>query len=291
MKIKIKKLRELNFGKLISVGTDPTTYSFDEYIENEYEHHPINGYCVSCEELGCNISKDDDSYILTNISHGAHSSDFFKACKKTVTSSWHHEPIMFIFESPSSADNENEGVPYDGYNKQPSTEWYWIQEWYWLYENWEPAIFPNGFNGRQYGGFVWSAALTFKLANVYVTNLVKCGLNNEEGSFQGLASFQNETIENCYMNFLKEEISIIKPRIIFAVGTNAEWWINYFVNEYYAHMDCIVQYLPHPSAFIRKEHLRTIYFIHIVRALLKAEIINVNQTIELLKLCLDRFDF
>lgn len=78
----MQKLRKLNFEKLISVGVpDVTTYSFDEYKNNGYEHPGINGYCVSCEAKGCNHSKDDPSYKLTNISHGAHSSDFFQALK------------------------------------------------------------------------------------------------------------------------------------------------------------------------------------------------------------------
>ena len=121
----MKKLRKLNFGKLISVGSDPASYSFDEYINNEYEHTPIKGYCVSCEELGCNVSKDDPSYKLTNISHGAHSCDFFRALeKKPDTRNWHKDPIMFVYESPSKDYGIYKEVPpLKEYNKRPSKEW------------------------------------------------------------------------------------------------------------------------------------------------------------------------
>ena len=281
----MKELRKLNFDRLISVGVpDVTTYSYDEYKNNSYEHKPLDGYCVSCEEKGCNISTDDDSYKLTNISHGAHSNDFFLALEeKPDTADWHHEPIMFVYETPSSDYGIYKDIPpYNGYNKRPAKDWYWI------HEDWAHITYPEGFKGGVYGEFVWSATLTFKLANVYMTNLVKCGLNNAEGKFKGLASFKNETVENCHRNFLSEEISIIKPKIIFAVGSNTERWINHFVKDKY-----FVRQLPHPAGKrrgFRDDHYRAIYFWGIVTALHKAAIINTDEGCELVKLYLDDYD-
>ena len=258
----MQELRKLNFNKLISIGApDVTTYSYDEYKANELKHKPINGYCVSCEEKGCSSASDDASYNLTNISHGAHSSDFFQAYyKKQDISDWHHEPIMFVYESPSRDYQIYEKVRFKGYNKHPSKDWYWI------HKDWDSSIeYPKGFKGGVYGDFVWSAVLTFKLTNVYVTNLVKCGLNNAKGEFKGLASFKNKTVETCYTNFLSEEISIIKPKIIFAVGSNVEWWVNHFVKDKY-----FVQQLPHPAGQrrgFRDDHYKAIYFWEVVRAL------------------------
>lgn len=171
-----EEIRKLNFSKLISVGIpDVTTYSYDEYRSNGCKHTPIKGYCISCEEQGCNSSKDDDSYKLTNISHGTHSSDFFRAINMGQdTSDWHHEPIIFIYESPSLDYGIYKEVPYNGYEKRPSKDWYWIDR--------DPnfVTYPDLFKGGEYGGFVLSAITTFKLANVYITNLVKCGLNNKK---------------------------------------------------------------------------------------------------------------
>ena len=92
----MEELRRLNFNKLISIGIpDVTTYSYDEYRNNGCKHTPINGYCISCENKGCNSSEDDDSYKLTNITHGTHSSDFFRAINmEQDTSNWHYEPIV-----------------------------------------------------------------------------------------------------------------------------------------------------------------------------------------------------
>ncbi len=127
-RFKMNELRKLNFNELISVGVpDVTSYTFDEYKKNGYEHTPINGYCTSCEEKGCSSANDDDSYQLTNISHGAHSSDFFRALKvKANTTDWHKESIMFVYETPSLDYGIYKEVPYQKYKKHPSKDWYWI---------------------------------------------------------------------------------------------------------------------------------------------------------------------
>ena len=276
----MEELRRLNFNKLISIGIpDVTTYSYEEYKNNGCKHTPINGYCISCEKQGCNSSKDDDSYKLTNITHGTHSSDFFRAINmEQDTSNWHHEPIIFIYESPSRDYDIYKKVSYNGYKKCPSKDWYWIDR--------DPSFvtYPEKFKGREYGGFILSAILTFKLANVYITNLVKCGLNNCQGKFKGLSDFKDETIENCFSNFLKEEISILKPKVIFAMGNTVERWIKHFVRGSY-----YVQQLPHPAGFKRNDHFKIIYFWDIVRALHKTGIINTDEVCELAKLYLDKY--
>lgn len=52
----MEELRKLNFDKLISVNVpDVRAYTYNQYKSNNYEYTPINGYCVSCEEKGCNV--------------------------------------------------------------------------------------------------------------------------------------------------------------------------------------------------------------------------------------------
>lgn len=280
----LHELRELNFSKLISVGVpNVTTYSYDEYRKNGKQHTPINGYCISCEERGCNSSKDDDSYKLTNISRGAHSRDFFQALRENQdASNWHPEPIMFVYETPSRDYGIYEGLPYNGYNKHPSRDWYWI------HDDQDSIAYPERFRGGEYGEFVLSTILTFKLANVYMTNLVKCGLNNAEGKFQGLSKFRPETIENCFSNFLEKEISILNPRIIFAVGSAVEDWVKHFVRDAYD-----VQQLPHPAGRrrgFRDDHYKAIYFWGVARALHKAKIINTDEGCDLARLYLEKYE-
>jgi hypothetical protein len=280
----MQKLRELNFNNLICVNTpDIATYTFDHYKKNGYEHPSISEYCTACEAKGCNCAADDQTYRLTNISHGAHSSDFFLALKdKPDVSSWHNEPIVFVYETPSLDYGIYKDVAYKSYNKRPSKDWYWI------HDAQDYAAYPDRFCGGEYGGFVLSAILTFKLSNVYITNLVKCGLNNAEGKFKGLGCYNEQTIKECYARFLEKELDILQPKIIFAVGSSVEEWVSWFVKDTY-----YVQQLPHPAGRrrgFRDEHYKAIYFWVIVRALHKAGIIDTAEGSELARMYLERYD-
>ncbi len=279
----MKDLRRLNFEELITVGVpDVARYTFDEYARNG-EHTSINRYCISCDEIGCHIAADDESYQLTNISHGAHSSDFVRALGSLRDrSDWHQQPIMFIYESPSLDYDIYREVVFQGHRKRPSKFWYWIPH------NEQLTGYPQRFTGGEYGRFVLSAILTFKLANVYITNLVKCSLNNKEGRFRGLSSFKAETVKNCYSRFLEREISMVNPAVIFAVGSAVERWVKWFIRDSY-----YVQQLPHPAGRrrgFRDEHYKAIYFWGVTRALHKARIINTDEGAELARLYLDRYD-
>ena len=134
------ELRRLNFQELITIGVpDVDAYTFDQYRENGYEHRPINNYCVSCEKQGFNTAPEDESYRLTNISHGAHSPDFFRALRNAPdTSQWHQEPVVFLYESPSRDYGIYREVAFQGHAKRPSRQWYWI------HEDQDPSSTPPG---------------------------------------------------------------------------------------------------------------------------------------------------
>lgn len=280
----MRELRRLNFRELISIGaTDIDNYDYEVHRKKGYEHAPIVGYCTSCEELGINTAHDDESFKLTNISHGAHSSDFFLSLADRVdTSGWHQEPIMFVYESPSRDYDIFRDFEYKGNKKRPSVKWYWIHE----IRNCES--YPSRFKGREYGDFVLSAILTFKLANVYMTNLVKCGLNNSARDFKGIASFRPECVTNCYNTFLAREIDILKPMVIFAVGSGVHDRLIGYVKD-----PCLIQQLPHPAGArrgFRDEHFKVLYFWLVVRALHKAGIIQTSEGSALAKMFLERYD-
>jgi hypothetical protein len=116
---------------------------------------------------------------LANISHGAHFIDYFLALKVyPEVSGWHGEPIMFVYENPNLDYDIYKDLAYKGYHKRPSKDWYWI------HEDQESVIYPERFWGGEYGGFVSSVIMTFKLFNVYIPNHVKCCMNNPEGKFK-----------------------------------------------------------------------------------------------------------
>ena len=56
-----------------------------------------------------------------------------------------------------------------------------------------------------------------KLINAYLTNLIKCGLNNVDGNFGG---FQNIIPTQCHENFVTKEIEIINSKVVFCFGSN-----------------------------------------------------------------------
>ena len=282
--MKSSELRRLNFQDLISVGVpEIDSYTFEQYRKNGYEHTPINGYCVSCEQQGFNTSKEDDGYRLTNMSHGAHSSDFFLALKnRPDTSQWHQEPIVFIYESPSLDYGIYKEVKYQEYQKHPTKDWYWI------HEDQDSVEYPARFSGNQYGGFVLSAISTFRLANVYITNLIKCGLNNREGKFKGLAFYRGECVKNCYKTILSKELAILQPKVVFAVGSAVADWVNGFLKD-----TTFVQQLPHPAGRrrgFRDEHYKALYFWLVVRALNKVGIIQSEEGSLLARTYLEKYE-
>ena len=113
-----------------------------------------------------------------------------------------------MYEAPSLDYGIYKEVPFQGYRKRPSKDWYWI------HDDQEAVFYPERFRGGEYGGFVLSAIMSFRLANTYMTNLVKCSLNNPEGEFKGIKHFREECVQNCYENFLSREIELVKPLVI-----------------------------------------------------------------------------
>ena len=272
--------KELNFKKLIQLDMDNIeNYCFKDYIENEWHHRNIVGYCTSCEEKGINTCDERDFY-LQNISHGAHSNDFLEAITEKIdTSNWNADGVMFIMESPSrdygiyeSLQIEKNGVTY---NKRPSKDWYWI------HNAMDISGYPQHFKGGTYGELVASAIVTFKLSNAYMTNLVKCGLNGPNDTFKGIGSYNPCCIENCYNEFLKNEISYLNPKIIFTFGTAVYDYVKSYVGN-----NITVVGLPHPAGRRRgfkDEFYNVLYFCMIAKGLYRENIINENSYLDAMK--------
>ena len=213
------------------------------------------------------------------MSHGAHAVDFLAALKEPVdVTGWHEEPVLFVYEAPSKDYGFYESVTYRKMEKRPTKEWYWI------HRDQDLTRFPDGFKGGTYGDFVLSAICTFRLKNAYVTNLVKCGLNPDDGQqFRGLAYYQPGCIDTCVRRYLQREIEIFKPRVIFAVGAKVfkcigEWLQSISRDEVPLHQ------LPHPArrqGGFKDSYFRVLYFWLIVLALRQAEIIQPSEAEDL----------
>ncbi|MBS0557604.1 MAG: hypothetical protein JSR27_09365 [Proteobacteria bacterium] len=278
----LRKLRRLNFEALIRVNQqDIENYDFTQYRANNLRHPTITGYCTACEAEGISVSPFDAQFSLTNISHGAHSSDFFLASDgKSVTTQWHHEPVMFVYETPSKDYGIYDDVAYQGQNKRPSKQWYWI------HSEKSPTSFPTAFKGKGegYGDFVWSMINTFKLDNVYVTNLVKCGMNRTKDEYKPIGFFDERCVRNCYIQFLSREIELFQPRVIFAMGSKVADWMSDLLSTH------DIQQLPHPASRRKSEHFKVLYFWLVLRALHNAGIVATDETRDLVEQFLLMFD-
>jgi hypothetical protein len=190
---------------------------------------------------------------------------------------------MFLYESPAGGETLYKRVAYRGHSKAPTKEWFWVHG-----DN-APVTFPHGFQGGVYGQFVFSAIMTFRLANPYVTNLVKCGMNDSKGTqFRNLACYSDECVENCYKRFLDREMAILKPRLLFAVGSSVEDRLIYLTKR-----PVFIQQLPHPAGRrrgFRDEHFKVLYFWLVLRALHKTEIFATTEVRSLTEQFLTRYD-
>lgn len=272
-------LNELNFKNIIQLDIeDPNTYSFDEYVKNNNHHPNITGFCTLCEEKGINSGKTP-GYYLQNISHGSRSIDFLKSFNEKIDlSDWNTSGVMFVMESPSKDYGIYKTVSFKKdealFTKRPSDQWYWI------HEKQNIARFPKYFKGGEYGKFVASAILTFKLANAYMTNLIKCGMNGENDTFKGIDDYDEQCIKTCCKHFLEQEIDLLQPRVIFTFGSKVFYWVNTLFND-----RTKVVSLPHPAGQRRgfkDEYYKTLYFCLIAKALYQEGVIEEEFYSELM---------
>ena len=279
-------LNELNFKKLITLDIkDVNRYSFDDYHKNNDSHPNVIDYCTKCEDASIKQEFQvchDNSFFLKNISHGSKSDDFIQALDINYTKDWNEKGVMFIMENPS----KDYGIYYtpsiiNTYNKRPAKLWYWIHN--------KKTIkgYPEHFVGGEYGDLVASVIVTFKLKNAYLTNLVKCGLNNSKDEYKGIKELNNNCIEICINEFLKEEIKIIKPNVVFAFGSTVFGILNAKKNNLFNN-DVELVCLPHPAAGrrgFRNSFFDVLYFCKIAKWLYKKDVIDKNSYLE----CMEKF--
>ena len=82
---------------------------------------------------------------------------------------------------------------------------------------------------------------------------------------------------------------MLKPLVIFAVGSAVEDWLRYFLADSY-----FIQQLPHPAGRrrgFRDEHYRVLYFWLVAKALHKAGILGISECKELAETFICQFEF
>lgn len=268
-------LKRLNFNDLLQFdsGVELSTYDFKTH-QNNGLNHPVKGYCLRCEAKGCNTCPGSKDFSLTNISHGASTDEILQATGQVNAdfSGWHNEGVLFLMEGPSKDYDLYGEVEFNGYKKKPAKSWYWI------HEEQDAYHYPDQFKGGVYGPLFNSIVFTFKLKNAYITNLVKCGLNDSYDNYKGIQHYNPETIKTCYESFLTKEIEAINPKVIFCFGRK----VHNFLSEQYADAKFPWQVisLPHPArgqSGFSHELFRHSYYSMILEGLYQAGIVTIDE--------------
>lgn len=290
--IKVKRaLNKINFDSLIqlSVNTEIEDYSFREYKNNNFIHKEIIGYCTDCESnklIGCK----KENCTFAKISHGAHSIDFIDELKFEVQDNWIKEPILFLLENPSKdySDLYLEGLG----EKKPAQKWYWTD----LNEsefNKNVKNDPLYYFGKQksYSYQFANIIKYFRLHNVYITNIVKCGLENSSGEYQNTDKYNLEILNNCENRYLKEEInamSLEMPlKLVFVFGPRTKKIFldsDIYKKRLGKENEFIIIELPHPAFyFINEQFRKRLIFYGILEGLYKLKKSHVLANDEYIK--------
>lgn len=211
----------------------------------------------------------------SSVSHGSHSLDFLESygwdsnrIRKEI-SGWNDTPILFLMENPSldygiytylASDTEHTG-------KRPSKVWYWIHRSNKdILETFDDDTYLR--DGK-YGEMISALIKQNKLANAYLTDILKCGMSDAEYSssaknkviekgYLGTNEYSTESKKNCISLFLSKEIKALmgedKRLIIFTFGGNTYWMMKEYLivsSSEYADKKIQLIQLPHPASRIK----------------------------------------
>jgi len=279
------ELKELNFNSLLILDENVQEYDFNKYLANGEKEitigpfsgnagakHKIKGFCTSCEEKGINVCPKDNSFSLKNISHGAMSDDIILATGQHDIdfSGWKDDAVMFVMENPSIDWGFYEEHEYNGFTKKPTKEWYWV------HSKQKRIEFPKAFQGGEYGSLFNSIIFTFKLKRAYLTNIVKCGMNNAKNEYKGTNDYQQSCIKNCCDRYLSKEIEILDPKVIFCFGNNAENRVRALLKD----KDTVIIGLPHPArqkAGFKNVYYKHLYYTRLLQGLWAGKIYTIDE--------------
>ena len=282
-------LHELNFNKQNGIicpspvhgGSIPASeycYTDLKPVGDMREHdYTENGFsiCRECRDIKPLLNQGGDNFRFTNITHGTHTMDFLLAHGKTEKDieAWSKMPVLFVMENPGPYTKSCREVKIDGETRYPCTWWYWINgQGRKRYKKCK-FIYPDWFAKDGYGFLVYSIINSFKIANGYVTNLVKCGIGCEDKKFKTINFYNPKIVDCCVERYLLKEAEILRGErekvIVFAFGRNVYDKLCKSLNKENKDIYQIVM-LPHPSgqSGISDEHRKYVTVGKIMNALL-----------------------
>lgn len=271
-----KQLDLINFNKVLLEDSAGLNHLYDPNSQNNQHKYTQGGHttfsCTICDNQGWHLPNDPTkrgTHSLKNVSHGTHTFDYLQACGKDLNtfdfSAWSDIPVLFLFENPSN----DKGIYIPTYNKRPAKRWYWVSDDCHKINFAGKNKHIDSFSSKYYNGMVYSLIDLFKLGNAYVTNVVKCGMNNNNGDgYLDTSQYNPECIKSCLEKILKEEIKALtnqgqKPLIIFAFGTRTYKLINEAMDlpsfSSIKPNTTLIE-MPHPACFLNNDFRPHIIF-------------------------------
>lgn len=257
-----KKLNAFSFTHVIQ----KENYTGQGWNERKSFIKCNKGCCEKCERYEAPAdSTKYDGYRLKYVSHGAHALDFCEDMGVTPDDSWSDIPVLFLFENPSvQYDDQYE----EHQGKCPAKKWYWLRD-----GNKEKDFsYPKYFRQGCYGDLVASLIRMFRLSNAYMTNFVKCSMNDADGKhYLGTAEYQTECIDICFTSVLMEEIKILtdsckKKLAVFAFSNRVYDLAQQYLSKI-EDLKCSLCLLPHPASRMANEYRKYVLFSKVYKTL------------------------
>ena len=282
-----KELKELNFNNLLTFDTNIEKYTFEDYKKNGNRHPKITKMCTLCEEEGVSICTFNKNYSLKTMGHGSMTDDILSATGKENIdlSDWKEENVLFLLENPGPCDPKIY-TPFEykkGNKKFPTHQWYFLNHT----NDPQKCEYPDYFQGKEYGGFFTSVIFTFKLKNMYITDLIKCGMNDDSKSnFKHIHEYNQKCVENCLEHYFYNEIQLVNPKIIFCLGDITYKKIKGIedkITKLVKHDTIFIKELPHPRRHLSAIEFQNEYYSGIIDGLCESKIISKAEKNDLIK--------
>lgn len=196
--MKNSNLRRLNFNELL--------YYPEKFQPAHFYRNPVTctGFCVECEKTGV---LDQAKGRLTLMSHACDTSDFEAIIGERLSPLLPVDvPVMFLLEDPGGDYGLGENIEFSGVTKKPPVKHYYFSTGL---SSWPESI--DSLDGNFYGSYFAYIMKRHSLADVYITNIVKCKREGVENP---------HIIEDmCVKSFLAREIKEFSPVSVFCFGT------------------------------------------------------------------------
>jgi hypothetical protein len=202
------KLVDLNFRQLVDYGGQPRTM----FRYDAANRPSCSGYCTSCEDRG--LSQRGE---LDLMSHGCDSADFEFLLGPLPCDQPVRTPVLFLLEDPGGEHGNGDAVTFKGFSKKPPNRHY-----FWTLPNhtWPTSL--REFGANFYGPYFAYIMAKHSLANVYITNTVKCGVAGQLRAEKGKRGGRYDAVRsNCQEQFLSREIEAFGPQVVFCFGGRA----------------------------------------------------------------------